>query len=177
MRTVIGACLALLATASAAQAQDTFANVKPGGLPIVFVTDRAGHETRGQLVRLTKDSVTIAVKEDGADRTFEIGDVSLIERHGDSLKNGAIAGMVVGMVSGGLSMGIADCPGAKDSCAGARVGMFLLSTAVYTAIGTAIDAAISGRTRIWPGNGKAGAPVASVSPAGRRLFVGWRITR
>ena len=175
MRTVIGAMLALLVAASPARAQETFANVKPGGLPTVFVTDRAGHETRGMLVRLTDSSVTISA--DGADRTFDIGDVSLIERRGDSLKNGVIAGMVVGMVLGSLSMGIADCPGVTDSCAGARVGYFLMSTGLYTAIGTAIDAAITGRTRIWPGKGKTGAPVVSVSPAGRRLFVGWRISR
>jgi len=169
------ACLALLMTASVVQAQDSFATVKPGGLPTLFVTDRAGHETRGKLVRLTDASVTIAV--DGADRTFEIADVSLIERRGDSLKNGAIAGLVVGMGLGALSMGIADCPYGETHCTGTRVAGFALSTALYTAIGTAIDAAISGRTRVWPSTGKAGAPVASVSPAERRLFVGWRISR
>ena len=176
MRTVMAACLALLTTAAAAQAQDSFANVKPGGLPTLYVTDRAGRETRGKLVRLTDASVTIAV--DGADRTFEIANVSLIERRGDSLKNGAIAGLVVGMGIGVLSMGIADCPSGDSHCTSARVAGFALSTAIYTAIGTAIDAAVTGRTRIWPIAGKvAGAPVASVSPAERRLFVGWRISR
>jgi hypothetical protein len=176
MRTVMPACLALLVTASAVQAQDSFANLKPGGLPTLYVTDRAGYETRGKLVRLTDASVTIAV--DGADRTFEIADVSLVERRGDSLKNGAIAGMVLGMGVGALSMGIADCPSGETHCTGTRVAGFALSTAIYTAIGTAIDAAVSGRTRIWPITAKAaGAPVASVSPRERRLFVGWRISR
>jgi len=176
MRTVMPACLALLMTASAAQAQDSWANVKPAGLPTLYVTDRAGHETRGELVRLSDTSVTIAV--DGGDRTFEIADVSLIERRGDSLKNGAIAGLVVGMGFGALSMGISDCPQGEQHCAGTRVVGVAISTAIYTAIGTAIDAAVTGRTRIWPVKGRAaGAPVASVSPAERRLFVGWRITR
>jgi hypothetical protein len=176
MRTVLGVCLALLATASPAQAQSTFGNVQPGGLPTLFITDRGGHETRGKLVRMTDTDVTIAV--DGTDRTFAARDVSLIERQGDSLKNGAITGMVIGMGFGALSMGIADCPGVADSCPGARIGGFLLSTAVYAAIGTAIDAAVTGRTRIWPAKGKtSGGPVASMSPAARRVFVGWRISR
>jgi hypothetical protein len=176
MRTVVTACLALLACVHPAQAQATFSDLKAGGLPTVFVTDRAGHETRGKLVKITEQDITIAA--DGAERTFRAEEVSLIERKGDSLKNGTIAGFVVGLGMGALAVGISDCPAGQSSCAGTRAVGFVLSTAVYTAIGTAIDAAISGRTRIWPAKGKtAGAPVALVSPAGRRLFVGWRISR
>jgi hypothetical protein len=176
MRTVMTVCLALVACAHPAQAQPTFADMKPGGLPTVFVTDRAGQETRGKLVRITDADVTIAAN--GAQRTFRVDEVSLIERKGDSLKEGTIAGFVVGLVLSTLTVGLADCPEGHSSCPGTRAAGFFLSTGVYTAIGTAIDALIPGRTRIWPAKGKAaGAPVALVSPTERRLFVGWRISR
>jgi hypothetical protein len=175
MRTVIGACLALLASAYPARAQLTFRSVQPGALPTLFVTDRAGHETRGKLVRITDTEVTIAA--DGGDRTFAVSDVLVIDRKGDSLRNGAIVGMVVGMAFGVLSAGIpSDCPAGE--CPGMRAYGFVFSTAVYTAIGTAIDAAVQGRTRVWTAREKAsGAPVVAVSPADRRVFIGWRISR
>lgn len=176
MRTVIGACLALLATACPARAQLTFDSMQLGGLPTLLVTDRAGHETRGKLVRMTDTEVTIAAE--GGNRTFAVSDVLVIDRKGDSLKNGAIAGMVVGVAFGVLSAGISDCPNGESRCPGTKAVGFVASAAVYAAIGTAIDAAVQGRTRVWPAKGKvSGAPVVSVSPVGRRVFVGWRVSR
>ena len=176
MRTVMSACVALLAFVHPAQAQPTFADVKPSGLPTVFVTDRAGQETSGKLIKITDQDITIAAN--GVEKTFRADEVSLIERKGDSLKNGTIAGLVVGLALSSLAAGISDCPEGKSSCPGNRATLFVGGTAIYTAIGTAIDAAITGRTRMWPAKGKAaGAPVALVSPTERRLFVGWRISR
>jgi hypothetical protein len=173
---VAGLVAAGLGVSSLAQAQPNFANLQPAGLPTVYVTDRSGQETRGKLLTITETSITIDVA--GTPKTFASEDVSLIERRGDSLKNGAIAGMVVGAVGGIFSMGLADCPGADRSCPAARVGGFLLSTAFYTAVGVGIDAMIPGRTRIWPRKGQnAGGLVLSASPADHRAFVGWRITR
>lgn len=176
MRPMIAAVVMVVACAGPARAQATFGNVQPGGLPVVFVTDRAGHEMQGKLVQFTETSLTLAV--DGSQRTFGVDDVSLVERRGDSLKNGALTGLGVGLGLGALSIGLSDCPGGDHSCPAARVGWLALNTAIYTAIGTAIDAAVTGRTRIWPAKGtSAGAPVAFVSPAARRVFVGWRIRR
>src|SRR5262245_25097312 len=124
MRTVVTACLALLACVHPAQAQSTFADVKPGGLPIVFVTDRVGQETRGKLVRITDQDITIAT--DGAERTFRVDEVSVIDRKGDSLKNGTIAGLVVGAALSGLAMGVSDCPDGHSSCPGTRAVGFVI---------------------------------------------------
>jgi len=175
MSFLVAASLALLAQS---HPLPTFANLQPGGLPVVYVTDRAGHETTGKLLRITDADLTIAIN--GAERTFSANDVALVERRGDSLKNGAIAGLVVGLGMGVLSGGLADCPGDHPggSCPAFRIVGVALSGAFYTAIGTGIDAAIQGRTRIWPAKAtKAGAPIATISPAGRRLFIGWRVNR
>ena len=168
--------LTLLLNAGLAQAQATFGGVQTPGLPTVFVTDRSGQEIKGTLQRLTESEIAIVVN--GTTRTFTPDEVSTIERKGDSLKNGALIGLAFGAVSGLLTVGISDCPAGNSSCPTERVAMMLLSTGVYTAIGTAIDAAIPGRTRIWPQKpGKAGAPVLSLSAADRRAFIGWRIER
>ena len=129
-----------------ASAQATFANVRPEGLPTVFVTDRAGQVTKGQLVGLT--DAAIVVKTDLLTRTFAPADVGVIERKGDSLKNGTLIGLAAGLLFAG-TMVTSDCP--RHNCAGARLAFGLPMIGLYTAIGTAIDAAIPGRTRIWPG--------------------------
>ena len=176
MKIALAALAAALATASAAHAQATFANVQPSGLPTVYVVDRAGTETRGRLISITESLVSIDVN--GATKTFTPDEVSLIERKGDSLKNGAIIGAVIGIGGGLLSTALADCPGVADSCPGAKIAGVFLSTAIYAAIGTGIDAAVSGRTRIWPRSRQQRAGlVASASAAERRAFIGWRLVQ
>ena len=168
--------VAALASASSAYAQATFANVQPSGLPTVYVVDRAGTETKGRLISITDSLVSVDVN--GATKTFTPDDVSLIERKGDSLKNGAIIGAVTGAGLGLLTMGLADCPSGHSDCPGTRAAGFLFSVGLYAAVGTGIDAAISGRTRIWPRKSQSGGGlVASASPAARSVFLGWRITR
>jgi hypothetical protein len=176
MRTALPALAALIVFASSASAQPTFASLQPGGLPTVYVVDRTGTETQGRLVSITESLISVDVN--GATKTFTPDDVSLIERKGDSLKNGAVIGTVVGAGLGVLSMGLADCPAGRDNCPGTRAAGFLLSVGIYAAIGTGFDAAVSGRTRIWPRpRQQAGGLVFSASPAERRAFVGWRMTR
>ena len=176
MKAVIAASLvSLVAIAHPAQAQPTFARLQPSGLPTIFVTDRNGLETQGKLVQITDSAIIIKV--DGVPRTFTADEVSLVERKGDSLKNGTIAGVTTGIVLGVLSMGLADCPGGGSRCPGARVAGVALSAAFYGAIGVGIDALIPGRTRIWPAKQTSSGLVTTASPKSRRLFVGWRITR
>lgn len=176
MKIALAALAAVLATASAAHAQATFANVQPSGLPTVYVIDRAGTETRGRLVSITESLVSIDVN--GATKTFTPDQVSLIERKGDSLKNGAIIGAVIGLGGGLLSAGLADCPGSSSSCPGAKIVGVALSSAIYAAIGIGIDAAVSGRTRIWPRTSQqSGGLLIAASPVERRAFIGWRIAR
>ena len=119
------------------------------GLSTVYVRDDSGAETSGKLLHLNSDSIVILV--DGAERRFEAARVTRIQRRGDSLRNGAIIGAIVGVGLGFLTAGIADCPGdrAGGPCPGSRVALFLVSTGFYSAVGTGIDALIPGRTTLY----------------------------
>lgn len=144
--------MALGLVPSAVRAQET-ASSWPGlvssRLSTVYVLDTTGAETSGKLLRLNPDSVVLLVS--GAERQFETARVARIQKRGDSLRNGAIIGAVVGVALGILTAGIADCPGDRtsDGCPGSRAALFLISTGVYSAIGTGIDALIPGRTTLY----------------------------
>ena len=114
-------------------------------LSTVFVLDDAGVETRGQLLRLDPDAIVVLV--DGSERRFETQRVARVSRRGDSLKNGARNGLIVGIVAGVLSTVMVSC--GDDPCRGIMAGQAVFTTAVYTAIGTAIDASIQGRTTLY----------------------------
>jgi hypothetical protein len=152
-RTIV--LLAALLIPAHAYAQSTLAKgLTPDGMPTVFVLDDRGIETRGQLLRLDDESVVVQV---GAEqRRFETARINKITKRGDSLRNGVIAGAVVGALLGVMSAGITDCPG---GCAGFRVAAVPLSSAFYAAIGTGIDAMIQGRTVIYQ------APTVRFAPA------------
>lgn len=133
-------------TAAAAAAQTPL--VKPEGLPTVFLTDLRGVEHRGTLMRVEPAEVVLLGL--AGERVFKRSEIAQIEKRGDSLKNGALIGAAVGVLGGLLAAGISDCPGVQqDGCAGARFGLALVTTGLYTAIGTGIDAAITGRTLIY----------------------------
>jgi len=164
LRTLVYCLLAIPATA-----QSTFAGARFDNLPTVFVTDRAGTETAGQLVELTDNFIRI--QTDYGEQRFAPGDVRLIERQGDSLKNGALAGL-----SFGLLVDAAVLKGCQRDCHGNTAGFALLMTGIYSAIGAGIDAAIPGRTRIWSAKSRALAShfALALSPISRSAFIGWR---
>jgi hypothetical protein len=153
-----------------AMAQSTFAGARLDALPTVFVTDRGGTETAGKLLGLT-DNVLQLRTVDG-DKTFTADEVSLIERDGDSLKNGTLTGFYVGLL-----LDLMVLKGCHGDCGSGTTAFSLISTGVYTAIGTAIDAAVPGRTRIWPAKGKSALShlAFAIAPARRTAFVGWRL--
>jgi hypothetical protein len=139
---------ACVAAAGTAQAQD-FSSIQLRNLPIVFVEEKSGTETRGRLMSITPAAIQIDV--DGSSRTFAPADVAKIERRGDSLKNGALIGAAIGLFTGFIG----DCPraGSNDGskgCPGARVGYVIGGSAIWAGIGAGIDALIPGRTRLWP---------------------------
>ena len=135
-------CLAIPASA-----QTTFANIRIEALPTVFVTDRAGHEMKGQLLNMTDSELN--VKTGPVTRTFTPDEVSRVERKGDSLKNGTLIGLGAGLIGAGAIFH--SCLHSRYShCTGSALTGALTWVALHTAIGTAIDAAIPGRTRIWP---------------------------
>ncbi len=122
----------------------TFATVQLDGMPTLWVTDRAGAETKGKLVKWT--DTAIVVQGEQGQRTFDVGEVALVERR-DGLKNGALIGAAFGVFAGVLAGGLQDCGG---SCVGVRIAAVLTSVGIYAAIGAGIDALIPGRRRLWP---------------------------
>ena len=148
----IAALAALTLVPATAYAQETLGGwrgLNVSSLDTVYVTDDAGRQTEGKLLRLDPDSLVMLV--DGAERTFDKAGILRVDKRGDSLKNGTLIGAVVGLVFGSISSGMSDCPGDDPGggCPGFRVAAFVGSFAIYTAIGTGIDALIVGRTRVF----------------------------
>ncbi len=168
-------CVALLAFVAPqlAAAQDGSAPDRPmKGAPTVYVMDVAGRETIGKIVRWSPSEIVLQAGP--ATKTFAMGDVARVDLRGDSLKNGAWIGAGVGAVLGVLVGGFGDC---TDCGAGTGVAIALTSIGFYTAVGTAIDAMIAGRTPLW----RAGSPTSArrgltvrVMPERRGASIGWR---
>lgn len=172
------AVLTLVASAAPAIAQSTeFSGTQPKGLPSLYVIERSGQETRGKLISWSNSALVLRV--DNTERTFNLADVSRVDLRGDSVKNGALIGIGVGIGMGVLTSGVADCPGDQNNgCPGSRAGLFVVTTAVYAAIGAGIDALIPGRTPLWRAGSSpapAGGLTFKVSPQHRSAFIGWSI--
>jgi hypothetical protein len=137
------------AVASAQQTASNWPGLVSSRLSTVYVLDTTGAETSGKLLRLNPDSIVLLVG--GAERQFETARVARVQKRGDSLRNGAIIGAVIGLALGVITAGIADCPGDRPSggCPGSRAALFLVSTGFYSAVGTGIDALIPGRTTLY----------------------------
>ena len=131
--------------------------LEPSSLDTVYVTDDAGRQTEGKLLRLDTDALVLLV--DGTEQRFEAARVQRIDKRGDSLRNGVLIGAALGIVFGSISAGISDCPGDDPGggCPGFRVGTFAGALGIYTALGTAVDAMIVGRTRVFDADQRRGA--------------------
>lgn len=140
--------------------------------PSVYVTDPQGTETKGRLVNWTGSQIVL--QTDIGQRIFKPGEAVRLDLRGDSLKNGALIGLSVGVVMGALVSYGCDCETAKAS-------IFATSVGFYTLIGVGVDALFPGRTPMW----SAGQPIPQrsarngltfrLSPERRSASVGWRI--
>jgi hypothetical protein len=120
-----------------AAAQSTFAGVKVKHHATLYVTEKNSRETKGKLVSLTDEAMTLQLKD--AIRSFTPDELVLVERRGDSLKNGAIVGAMLGSLCAFLT------------CAMELTGGRLAGAAFEAAaLPVGIDAINRGRTRIWP---------------------------
>jgi len=165
------AIMLLIAAPAAAQQTTSAAGLRTEGLPTVFVQDDRG-ETEGKLLRLDPQSVLVLV--DGQEQTFELSGVRRIQKRGDSLKNGAIAGAAFGAVMGVMAGALSDCPSVAYQCtAGAKAVIALTSTAIYSFIGAGIDAAIPGRTTLYQRPVTTRLARASGPGAAARFSVSW----
>jgi hypothetical protein len=113
----------------------------------IWVTDTAEREVRGRLERLSND--TLVLKTDGV-RPFAASDVRRIRaRDRDSVKNGTLAGLVVGGATGAAWCigAIADDSGDVDARVECAEG-FTVFPALGAVIGLAVDAVIPGKMRV-----------------------------
>ena len=118
--------------------------VRPEALSTAYIRDDAGVETTGRLLRLDEKSVVMLV--DGQQRVFDLAHVWSVQKRGDSLRNGTIAGSVVGLILGVVG-GLADC--SYGECTGRWIVYTVTSTAFYGLVGMGIDAMIPGRTTLY----------------------------
>lgn len=171
---IAGLCLPLPVAAQIPdQSYQSYGNVK--GFPIVYVTDAVGRETKGKLVSWIGSEIVLQTS--AGPRTFTPGEAVRLDLRGDSLKNGALIGLAVGVVMGALA-------GAGCDCGGGDAAIFLFSSAFYTFVGVGIDALVPGRTPVWNA-GQTGQPAQKrsarnrltfrLSPERRSAFVGWRV--
>jgi hypothetical protein len=163
--------LVIAAAPASAQSAD-FSGVQPKGLPTVYVMDRQGQETKGKILSWT-DSVVVLRVDDGATRTFKAGEAVRIDLRGDSLKNGALTGAGVG-----LAIGLMMSAACRECGGGFTIPMTLATAGIYAAIGTGIDALITGRTPFWNAGSSqstGGGLTFNISAQRRSAFVGWRI--
>jgi len=142
--------LLVLATASVAQAQGSFADLRTtlNEGDVVTVTDDAGTQTRGTFERV---GTSIRLSVDGVPQEWAPQQVREIRRRGDSLKNGLIIGLVSGGAAGavlGWGVGaIFQAEGADP--AGPFIGLLALGLGAGAGIGAGLDAAITGSTVVY----------------------------
>lgn len=133
--------------ASAQPLTESWPGLKPNGLDTVYVLDEAGVETTGKLLAWTPDALILW--RGGAEQRLDRRDVVRVQKR-DSLRNGVIAGAVVGGVMGLLTAAISDCPSSSESgCVGSRSALWLVSTVTYTGMGVGLDALVRGRTTVY----------------------------
>jgi hypothetical protein len=166
IRGTAGTLLIVLFVSSAAVGQEADETAQRPRVPhgaTIFVLDKQGVEHRGRFVRFDGQELVMSVGED--ERGYKRDVIARIERSGDSLKNGAIAGAIVGGLMGLLAASLQ----AEDL--GQWIKGVAISTGFYTAIGTGVDAAVQGRTRVyqsWPA-----APVRQQPRAALAFSVRW----
>jgi hypothetical protein len=139
-----------VAMASPVAAQNTpVINTRSVGA--VYVRSAGGSETRGQLLRLGPDTLTLL--EQGTSRDIPLADVTRIDARGDSVKNGAIIGAVVVGVWCALV-----CPQGLDGYSNDQLPYILgVNIGLGAAVGAGIDAMHVGRTTIYQAAGIASA--------------------
>ena len=139
-------------------------SVRPGDT--LFVTDDTGTETRGRVVAVEPSALRLMVN--GVEREWSAASIQRLERRGDSVKNGTIAGLVTGGAFGTFVL-VAAAPYVRDR----ELLILLAFMGTGTAIGAGTDALIPGRTLIYrqPARGVTLAPVVGSTAQAVQLRV------
>jgi hypothetical protein len=151
--TSIGCAVAalLVSTSGPATAQESFTALQRALRPgdTVYVTDHSGAERHGSVAAVGPSSLKLTL--DGVEREWAEADVREVRRRGDSVKNGAIIGMIGGGVMGGIGGSLVAQLFVNEGASG--TGPFLsflaLGMAGGAGIGAAIDGLIPGRTVVY----------------------------
>lgn len=151
----IAVAIALLAVPADAEAQE---QAPRGVVPVIVQRANGGDEIRGHLLDLGPEVMTLLV--DGARQRVPMDTVRRVDILGDSLRNGALIGAIVG----GAWCAFVCGQGLSSS---GDLPMAVGFTAVFgAAAGAGIDALIRGRTPIY----LKPAPLASAAIAYRVSF-------
>jgi len=126
----------------AAQSPEIVPALMPAVGQEVRITEASGPIREGILRAVTTESVRA---EGAGGREFSVatGSVKLVERRGDSLKNGIVTGALIGLGMSVLSLQGYDSGG--KAAAGIGAGM-----AISMLVGARIDAGKVGWTRVYP---------------------------
>lgn len=161
----------------------------------LIVVEESGVENIGRLLRVTPDTLTMTI--DGKIHTFTRQQVTAIFERGDSVKNGAVIGLVAGAATGLIA------GASKTTCGRDNVGFGLIAAYLYyspctvnervsqglregavlgllgAGIGAAVDALIPGRRLLYEkpqrtaGAAISIAPSLAVSTVGLQASVQW----
>jgi hypothetical protein len=140
--------------------------------PSIAVIDDAGKETRGRLLNFDPDRLTM--RAGGHDLTFDRQHVTGVYQLGDSLKNGARNGFIIGAAlgiaagaagtdCGDFWVGVRSCTGGEKVRLAAVAGSFMGGLGM--GIGAGIDALITGRRVLYERPRGAEAPAISIIPS------------
>jgi hypothetical protein len=130
----------------------------------VYVIDRGGTETKGKVVEVSASALVLDVN--GSRRRMEQSSVLEVQNRGDSLWNGALIGLGVGvsalLISDPAYERCTNDP--RNVCANPHAGERFLAVAIMGAAGAGIDALIRSRHDVYlaPGEGR---PAASAGLA------------
>jgi hypothetical protein len=151
-RTVISVLLCLCVFGQPLMAAEPSHDLATLTLPArteIIVRTTNGQEVRGRLVSVDAEGVTLT-RPDGGETRLARDEVSRLWRRGDSLKNGAIIGGVIGLA--GAVAGQSEC----TDCSGEVALGIALGVPIWAGIGAWIDRLHVGRTLVYeaPGNGR-----------------------
>lgn len=147
----------------------------------LIVVEESGVENTGRLVRVTPDTLTMTIG--GKIHTFTRRQVTAILERGDSVKNGAVIGLVAGAATGLIA------GASKTTCGRNNVGFGLITAYLYyspctlnervsqglreaallgalgAGIGAAVDALIPGRRVLYQRPQRTAGAAISIAPS------------
>jgi hypothetical protein len=126
--------------------------LKPG--ETVWITDAQGRDVKGKVQSLGAEAIT--VDADGP-RTFSVSDVRLVQhRERDSLKNGTLSGLGIGVGLLAVLIAVQDFP--EGVPVGAFASVLGIFGGVGAGLGALIDAALPGKKAVVYRAGSASPP-------------------